>query len=115
MNKIELMGRLTKDVEIKQTKTKKEVGAFTLAVPRKMDKENVDFIDCVVFGKLVEVLSKYTSKGSRIIVCGSLQIQNYQDKDGNNKKSTVVIVDDFYFTENKKVETQEATSDDLPF
>lgn len=114
MNKIELMGRLTKDVEIRQTKSKTEVGAFSLAVPRKLDKETVDFIDCVVFGKLVEVLTKYTKKGDRIIVCGELQINLYQDKEGNNKKAAVVVVNDFYFTENKKVETKQEP-EQLPF
>lgn len=113
MNKIELMGRLTKDVERRQTKSKTEVGAFTLAVPRKMNKEETDFIDCVVFGKLVDIMTKYTTKGDRIIVCGELNINTYQDKDGNNKKSVVVVVNDFYFTENKKVE--EKAPEELSF
>lgn len=112
MNKVELMGRLTKDVEKRQTKSKTEVGAFTLAVPRKANKEEVDFIDCVVFGKLVEVLTKYTTKGSKIIVCGSLRIDTYTDKEGNNRKATTVVVDDFYFTENKKIEE---APNELPF
>ena len=112
MNRIELMGRLTKDVEIRQTKNKTEVGAFTLAVQRKLDKETTDFIDCVVFGKLVDILTKYTKKGDRIVVCGELNINNYTDKEGNNKKSTVVIVNDFYFIEYKKEEEQKS---DLPY
>lgn len=106
MNKIELIGRLTSDVEIrKSTKDKSKTYArFSLAVPRKLDKEKVDFINCVAFGRLSETINKYCTKGMRIVVCGTLQIDDYVTKDGKNAKTTTVIVDDFYFTEfNKKV------------
>lgn len=116
MNKVVLMGRLTKDVEKRFTKNQKELYCFTLAVPRKMDKEKVDFIDCIAFAKLGEVISKYTSKGTKIIVNGELNINQYEDKDGNKRSSTTVIVNDFYFTENKKVEEpKQEDTNDLPF
>lgn len=99
MNKIEIMGRLTRDVEVRETKNKKQVYTFTLAVPRKADKEKVDFINCVAFSNLGEILKKYTAKGKRIIVCGSLNIDNYEDKDGNTKQYVNVLVDDFYFAD----------------
>ena len=103
MNKIELMGRLTKDVELKDSKKGEKYGIFTLAVPRKLKKDETDFIDCVVFGtKTCEALTKYTEKGNRIIVVGSLQIDSFTNKDGNTKKSVYVIVDDFYFVDFKK-------------
>lgn len=114
MNKIELMGRLVADVELKKA-TKKD-GAdytrFTIAVPRKLVKDKVDFIDCVAFGKIAETISKYCRKGQRIIVCGSLQIDTVE-KDEKKTKYTSIIVNDFYFTEfNKEVAKNE---DALPF
>lgn len=115
MNKIELMGRLTKDVEMKMTKNKKEVYTFTLAVPRKMDKETVDFIDCIAFAKLGEIIEKYTSKGNKIIVCGSLEINHYEDKDGNKRVAPTIVVDDFYFTSNSTKTKEEGSQDELPF
>lgn len=118
MNKIELMGRLVADVELK--KATKKGGAdytrFTLAVPRKNEKDKTDFISCVSFGKLAEVISKYCKKGQRIIVCGSLQIDTVE-KDGAKTNYTTVIVNDFYFTEyNKEVsKSNESTPEELPF
>ena len=116
MNKVVLMGRLTKDVEKKMTKNKKEIYCFTLAVPRKLDKETVDFVDCIAFSKLGEIIEKYTSKGTKIIVNGELNINHYEDKDGNKRTSTIIVVNDFYFTENKKVEDEKVEQkEDLPF
>lgn len=118
MNKIELMGRLVADVELKKA-TKKD-GAdytrFTLAVPRKNVKDKTDFINCAAFGKLAEVISKFCKKGQRIIVCGSLQI-DVVEKDGAKTSYTTVMVNDFYFTEyNKDVtKSNESTPDELPF
>ena len=106
MNKVELMGRLTADVELKESakENSKKYAKFSLAVPRKLDKEKTDFINCVAFGRIADTIAKYCKKGMKIIVCGSLQIDSYTTKDGASAKSTTVIVDDFYFTEfNKKV------------
>ena len=115
MNRIELLGRLVADVELK--KAEKKDGAtytkFTLAVPRKLTKDKVDFIDCVAFGKLAEIISKYCKKGQRIIVCGSLQI-DLVEKDEKKTKYTSVIVNDFYFTEFNR-EVAKSENDDLPF
>ena len=105
MNKVELMGRLTADVELVKTKTDMDMGRFTLAVPRKTkkgEKEITDFIDCIVFGNLAKILKEYVVKGNRIIVCGSINTNTYEDKDGNKKKSVYILVDDFYFTEYRK-------------
>ena len=118
MNKIELMGRLVADVELKKA-TKKDgadYARFTLAVPRKNVKDKTDFINCVAFGKLAEVIAKYCKKGQRIIVCGSLQI-DLVEKDGAKSSYTNVIVNDFYFTEyNKDVaKSNESTPEELPF
>ena len=114
MNKIELMGRLTADVELKKAEKKDGVSyaRFSLAVPRKMVKDKTDFINCIAFGKLAETICKFCKKGQRIIVCGSLQIDTVE-KEGNKVSYTSVIVNDFYFTEyNKDVAKSE---DELPF
>lgn len=99
MNKIELIGRLVKDIEVKKSKNGNDFGTFTLAVQRKSNKEITDFFDCVVFGNLIEVLQKYTSKGLRLLVEGELQINTFEDKEGNKKQSNSVVVNDFYFVD----------------
>ena len=114
MNKIELMGRLTKEVEILKSKKGGDYAKFTIAVPRKNDKEITDFIDVVAFGKVVEVINKYVEKGNRIIVVGQLNIDTYKDKDGNTKKA-VVVLEDFYFVDFKAKEKKEETTDELPY
>lgn len=100
MNKIELMGRLVNDVELMKGKSI-EYSKFTIAVKRK-GKDEVDFINCVAFGKVAESIVKYTEKGNRIIVEGSIQIENYKTKEGNNSTTVNVIVNDFYFVDFKQ-------------
>ena len=116
MNRVEIMGRLTKDIEIRTFKKKnKEKGycaRFSLAVPRKNNREETDFIDCVAFGKISEILKKYTEKGNRLIVCGELQINSYEDDKGNNRRSFSVNVNDFYFVDFKKNEEDEEDDED---
>lgn len=101
MNKIELMGRLVKDIELKEGKNKNTYGVFTLAIARKENKEVTDFVDCIVFGKLAETMKEYTEKGNRIIVTGSIHFDKYVSKDGENKTSINVIVEDFFFVDYK--------------
>ena len=101
MNKIEIMGRMVKDIELKKGKNDNTYGVFTLAVNRKENKEITDFVDCVAFGKLAEVIKEYTEKGNRLIVTGSLHFDKYVDKEGNQKTSVNVIVDDFFFVDFK--------------
>lgn len=103
MNKIILIGRLTRDVEMRMTsKTKKKVASFSLAVNRKGKTEDVDFIDCVAFEPLANICEEYLSKGMKIAIDGTLNINSYEDKDGNLRKAPVVIINDFYFCEPKK-------------
>lgn len=102
MNKIILMGRLTRDVEIRMTNSKKKVACFTLAVPRKTKDEQADFIDCVAFEPLTNICEEYLTKGLKIVIDGTLNINTYEDKDGNIRKATTVIIHDFYFAEPKK-------------
>lgn len=103
MNKATLIGRLTKDLSLRYIPTTgKAVTNFTLAVPRKYDKEKADFINCVIFGKGAEILAEHTKKGDRLAIDGSIQTGSYQDNDGTTKYTTDIIVDNFTFLEGKK-------------
>lgn len=112
MNKIEILGRLTKDVEVKKSKNDKSFITFSIAVPRKMNKDITDFIDCIAFGKIAESIYKYTEKGNRIMIIGELHIDNYTDNEGKNKKSISVMVEDFYFLDFKKELSQQKDKND---
>ena len=112
MNNVQLMGRLTTDVEFtKGTKQKKGYAKFTLAVPR--GKDDADFINCVEFDKTGEIISQYVKKGNRLIVEGSLNIRSYDDKDGNKQYSTTVIVNRINFVDYKSSEDDE--QQEMPF
>lgn len=116
MNKVELMGRIVKDVELQKSKEGKYYIKNTLAV--RKDKDNTIFVDFLVGGKPAEAIKQYAGKGDRIIVCGSLDIRDYKDKDGNSRKSTSILVNDFYFVDFKKIEDKKDDSfeqETLPF
>lgn len=102
MNKVELLGRLVKDVEIAKSKSGNDYAKFTLAVNRKQKDAPTDFFNCIAFGKLPEIIKKYTEKGNRILIVGTIQNESYKDNEGNTKYSTSVIVEDFYFVDFKK-------------
>ena len=95
MNKVILIGRTTKEIEIKPAGST-EVARFTLAVNRPFKKDETDFINCVAFGKTAETLSKYVKKGQQIALTGRIQVSNYE-KDGERRYSTDIIVDGFEF------------------
>ncbi len=101
MNNIQLLGRTTSDLEIRQTPSGKLVGSFTLAVDRKFSKDTTDFIPCTIWDKGAEVMGKYVKKGQLIAVDGSLYTRKYQDKGGNNRTAYEVNVNNFYFAEKK--------------
>ena len=99
MNKVILIGNLTKDAELTFTKdTGNAITKFNLAVSRNYkDKNETDFINCVVFGKMAENVAQYTAKGSKVAVEGSLRINNYTDKDGNKRSFTEIYVNNIEF------------------
>ena len=104
LNHISIMGRLTKDVELRRTGTGTAVASFTLAVDRDFSKEKeTDFIDCVAWGKTAEFVSNHFSKGKMAIVAGRLQIRSWKDKDGNNRRTAEVVAENVYFGEPKTV------------
>ncbi len=104
MNKVILMGRLTRDPEMRQSQQGTPVVSFTLAVDRRFAREGqqqADFLSCVAWSKLAEFICKYFQKGSMIAVSGRLQSRTWDDKDGKRQYVTEVVVEDAYFTGSK--------------
>lgn len=112
LNHITLMGRLTRDPELRNTSSGTPVASFTMAVdrdfaPKDGGEKQTDFIDCVAWRGTGEFISKYFSKGSMIVVEGRLEIQDWTDKDGSKRRSAKVVVASAYFGESRK--SQEPT------
>ena len=104
MNKVILIGRLTKDVDVKTSSTGMAVARFNLAVDRRFKKEGeqtCDFINCVAFAKTAEFLEKYGNKGTKFVVEGSIQTGSYTNKDGQKVYTTDVLVQSVEFAESK--------------
>lgn len=107
LNNCTIMGRLTRDPELRRTGSGVAVASFTLAVDRDFNPKDggereTDFIDCVAWRGAGEFVSKYFSKGSMAIVSGRLQIRAWTDKDGNKRRSTEVVAESVYFGEAKR-------------
>ena len=105
LNHIDIMGRLTKDVELRRTGAGVAVASFSIACERdfKNDGEReFDFIDCVAWRQLGEFVSRNFHKGSMIIVSGRLQIRSWTDKDGNKRRAAEVVADNVYFGDSKR-------------
>lgn len=106
MNKVILMGNLTRDPEIRYTQGSEPlaVAKFSIAVQRRFKREgetDVDFINCTCFGRQAENIGKFFTKGRKIAVVGRIQNNSWQDKDGNKRISTDVIVEEFDFCDSK--------------
>lgn len=110
MNKWLGMGRLTKDIELRYLPAdNKPVCSFTLAVDKRFSKDKqADFINCQAWDKTAEFISKYFSKGSMIAVVGRLQNRSWEDKEGKKHYATEVIVEETYFTGEKRAENTTA-------
>lgn len=108
MNKVTLMGRLTKDVDLRQSQSGTAFGSFTIAVNRKFTKEGeekkTDFLNCKGFGKTIENISKFFNKGSMIAITGRVETGSYQNKEGQTVYTTDVMVEEFFFTGEKRGE-----------
>lgn len=112
MNHLILMGRLTKDPEIRYTNGGKTVGSFSLAVDRRFKSEGqpeADFFNCVTFGKQAEFVEKYLHKGTKILLAGEIQNNNYKDQNGVQHYSMQVLVNEIEFAESKR--SQQEPSD----
>lgn len=106
MNKVVLMGRLTRNPEVRysQGENSLAVAQYTLAVSRKYKNngtEEADFISCVSFGKTAQFIEKYLYQGSKIVACGRIQTGSYTNKEGQKVYTTVVAVDEVEFAESK--------------
>ena len=117
INKVILMGRLTADPELKTSANNVSIVQFTVAVNRRYvskdsNERQVDFIDCTAFNRNAEFLSKYFRKGSSVIVFGNIQVDVWKDKEGHNRRSTRVIVDELQFGESKKGDTASVATTD---
>ena len=114
LNKIILMGRLTRDPELRKTGNGTAVASFTLAVDRDYKPQDgereTDFIDVVAWRGTGEFVSKYFTKGRMAVVEGRLQVRDWKDKDGAKRRSTEVVAENVYFGDSKRSEsgTQEA-------
>ena len=107
LNHIVLMGRLTRDPELRYTQSQTPVASFSLAVDRDFgrgEEKQTDFIDCVAWRQTGEFVSKYFQKGSMAVVSGRLQIRDWTDRNGNKRRSAEVVVDNVYFGESKRRE-----------
>lgn len=107
MNLVVLMGRLTRDPELRHTQSGTPVSTFSLAVdrgytPKDGGERQTDFIDIVAWRSTAEFVTKYFVKGQMAAVVGRLQIRDWTDKDGNKRRSAEVIADNVYFTDSKK-------------
>ena len=107
LNHITIMGRLTRDPELRRTGSGVAVASFTVAVDRDFGgrdggEKETDFIDCVAWRQTGEFVSKYFTKGSMIVVSGRLQIRPWTDKDGNKRRTAEVVADNCYFGESKR-------------
>ena len=107
LNHITIMGRLTRDPELRRTGSGIAVASFSLAVdrdysPRDGGERETDFIDCVAWRQTGEFVSKYFTKGRMAVVSGRLQIRSWTDKDGNKRRTAEVVADNVYFGDSKR-------------
>jgi single-strand DNA-binding protein len=115
LNHITIMGRLTRDPELRYTQSQTPVASFTLAVDRDFSSRDggerqTDFIDCVAWRQTAEFVSKYFSKGSMAVVSGRLQIRDWTDREGGKRRSAEVVADNIYFGESRRRDNGESGS-----
>lgn len=122
MNKIVLMGRLTKDPEVRYTQGQNSmaVASFSLAVNRKFKRENepdADFFNCTAFGNQAQFVEKYLKKGTKILLSGRVQNDNYTNKEGQKVYSVKILVEEIEFAESKSSDagTEQTTADNNGF
>ena len=107
LNHIVIMGRLTRDPELRRTGSGIAVASFSVAVDRDFGKnengeKETDFIDCVAWRNTAEFVSKYVTKGRMVVVSGRLQIRSWTDKDGNKRRTAEVVADNVYFGDSRR-------------
>lgn len=113
LNTAILMGRLCADPELRSTGNGTPVCTITLAVNRRGKDEGTDFIDIVAWSKTAEFVNKYFTKGMQMAVRGRIQTRNWEDSNGNKRKSVEVVADEVHFTESKKSGGNEPVGDPM--
>jgi single-strand DNA-binding protein len=115
LNKVILIGRLTKDVEMRQTPNGVSLARFSIAVTRRFKNSNgeydADFINCIAWRKTGEFIARYFQKGSMMAVVGSIQTRSWDGNDGKKQYATEVIVDEAYFTGSKSENSTGSNTD----
>ncbi|MSR40504.1 MAG: single-stranded DNA-binding protein [Phycisphaerales bacterium] len=107
LNKVMLMGNLTRDVELKTTTGNQNVASLSLAINRKFrtkegeDREETTFVDCEAWGKTAEILAKYLSKGKPVYIEGRLKLDSWEDKDGQKRSKMRVVIEEFQFIDSR--------------
>lgn len=119
MNKVVLIGRTTKDIELRYTKSNKAVATFTLAVDRRSKDDGADFISCVVWGNTAEAMHNYVKKGHKVGISGHIATRSY-DRDGQKVYVTEVVADEVEFLEKREQKQSNGfveldDEEDLPF
>lgn len=124
MNNVTLMGRLTRDPELKYSQAGKAYCRFSLAVQREFNREEADFINCLAFNKTAETIAEWLGKGRRIALQGRIQTGSYQNSNGDTVYTTEVVADRFEFIDSQNENSKKAYSnnndviddnDDFPF
>ena len=105
MNNVTLMGRLTRDPELKYSQAGKAYCRFTVAINREFNREEADFINCLAFGKTAETIAEWLGKGRRIALHGRIQTGNYENKNGDKVSTFEVVADRFEFVDSARSET----------
>ncbi len=111
MNCVAITGRITKELELRKTNNGKPVCKFSLAVYR--DKDNTDFINCIVWNNQAENLCKYQGKGSLIGLSGSLRVEKYEDSEGKTRYNNYVLVNTIEYLSSKQESKEEAQADPI--
>lgn len=119
LNNVVIMGRLTRDPELRRTQSGTAVTSFTMAVDRDFKSQSgekeTDFIDVVAWRNTGEFAAKYLAKGRMAVVEGCIQVRDWQDKDGNRRKSVEVVADNVYFADSKRDSKPQESRDDQEF
>lgn len=119
LNSVIIMGRLTRDPELRRTQSGTAVTSFSLAVDRDFKSQSgekeTDFIDVVAWRNTGEFAAKYLAKGRMAAVEGRIQVRDWQDKDGNRRKSVEVVADNVYFADSKRDSKPQESRDDHEF
>jgi single-strand DNA-binding protein len=102
LNRVVLIGRLTRDAELRYTQNGNAVCTFTIAVDRKYNREETDFIQIVAWQKMAENIAQYTTKGSLVAIEGRIQTRNYENQEGRRVYVTEVVADDVRFLDRRK-------------